>query len=165
MNLFDKVIAFIFSFDAWNYMISNQMIFVYTGVFIFSLFCILEYPSFIYGLKKSDKAKQYIKKQYTVFQRVLLIHMAENLYKKIDPSWFRFTRCIYLINLILFVSIIFITILCRFIPLFNLFCAVLFFSHCILMILIIIGCLLSSKRTRDQQWEARYAKKYDRKNW
>ena len=83
-----KVFSFVAHFDGFEFMYQNNVYAMYILFFALSVSAIKGYLSFIYGIKKSEKKDKYIRKEYNIFQRILLIHWYQNIYKKVDRFWF-----------------------------------------------------------------------------
>ena len=118
-ELLSKLISFILNFDAWEYLYENRKI-IGHGIYVaFSIGFILTSLSFFYCIKKSEKKMKYIRKEYNIFQCILLIHWSQNLYKKVDRFWFDILHRCYLIHIFLFLIILILPFFCRYLPVLN----------------------------------------------
>ncbi len=163
--IWNSFAGFIADFDGWNYFYIERNILEYITFSLLAFFCMFLYLGSVYVTKKSKKKLKYISQSYTIFQKILLIHYSQNLYKKIDRFWFDIVHKFYLLHLILFGLVLLLTILCHYFPAINLYTAIVFLIHCMLMALIIIAYFLGTKTSPTGGVRFRYPKKYDRKNW
>ena len=165
MIYLERIIFFVQSFDAWYFFYSTRSILFYLFGVFFCTYTIMDYLGSIFALKKSDKKIKYIRKEYNIFQRILLQHWYQNIYKKVDRFWFNLIYKWYLLHLALFLSVIVFSLLSHYWKVCNTVDGILFVVHCVFMCITIIIHFLNTKISPNGGRELRCMKKYQRKNW
>lgn len=161
-----KLITFLTNFDAPVYFSQDRHLLQYFGFMILACLCSRDYMSSIYDLKKSDEKKKYIRKEYPMYQRILLIHWYQNIYKKVDRFWFDVAFWGYLSHILLFLIVMALTLSARYAPLLHVVAGTIYGVHVVLIVVTILLDLLaflvfSSNPGREYPDE----KKYKKKNW
>ena len=160
-----EIASFVSHFDGFEFMYQSGMYVVHIFCVCFSSFLITLYLGFIYGIKKSEKKDKYIRKEYNIFQRILLIHWYQNIYKKVDRFWFDIIYRYYLVNLALFVLVMLLCLLCHYFDFLNMIAGILYVVHCVYMAAVGIVYFLGTKHSPTGGVELRCAKKYSGKKW
>ena len=78
-SIFLKIASFVTHFDGFEFMYQNNAYAMYILFFVLSVSMIKDYLGAIYNIKKSQKKNKYIRKEYNIFQRILLIHWYQNI--------------------------------------------------------------------------------------
>ena len=161
-----KIITFLSNFDASVYFSQDRRLLQYFGIMILACLCARDYMSSIYDLKKSDEKKKYIRKEYPIYQRIFLIHWYQNIYKKVDRFWFDVAFWGYLTHILLFIVVMVLTFLTRYVPSLHFVVGTIYGVHVVLIVVTILLDLLafrvfSSNPGREYPDE----KKYKKKNW
>lgn len=144
-SIFLKIASFVTHFTGFEFMYQSGIYGIYTFCFLLSGFMVMSYLGFIYGIKKSEKKDKYIRKEYNIFQRVLLWHWYQNIYKKVDRFWFNLIYRWYLLHLALFLSVIVFSLLSRYWKVCNTIDGILFVVHCVFICITIITHFLNTK--------------------
>ena len=160
-----KVFSFVAHFDGFEFMYQNNVYAMYILFFALSVSAIKGYLSFIYGIKKSEKKDKYIRKEYNIFQRILLIHWYQNIYKKVDRFWFDIIYRCYLVNLALFVLVMLLCLLCHYFDFLNVIAGILAVFHFFFILVVLIAHLFGTKDSPRGGRIYRGSEKYQRKNW
>ena len=164
-SVFLKIASFVTHFTGFKFMYQSCIYGIYTFCFLLSGFMVMSYLGFIYGIKKSEKKDKYIRKEYNIFQRILLIHWYQNIYKKVDRFWFDIIYRCYLVNLALFVLVMLLCLLCHYFDFLNMIAGILYVVHCVYMAAVGIVYFLGTKHSPTGGVELRCAKKYSGKKW
>ena len=160
-----KVFSFVTHFDGFEFMYQNNAYAMYILFFALSVSMIKDYLGSIYGIKKSEKKDKYIRKECNIFQRILLIHWYQNIYKKVDRFWFDIIYRCYLVNLALFVLVMLLCLLCHYFDFLNMIAGIFYVVHCVYMAAVGIVYFLGTKHSPSGGVEFRCAKKYRGKKW
>lgn len=159
-----EIISFIVDFDAPEYFSQNSCLTQYFGFMIVACLCSRSYMSAIYSVKKSDEKKKYIRKAYPIYQRIFLVHWYKNIYKKVDRFWFDIAYWGYLIHLLLFIVVMLLTFLSRYIPVCNFVTGIIYSLHIAFIVVTVVLDILafkifSSNPGKEYPDEKKYCKK------
>ena len=164
-SIFLKIASFVTHFDGFEFMYQSGIYGIYTFCFLLSGFMVMSYLGFIYNIKKSQKKNKYIRKEYNIFQRILLIHWYQNIYKKVDRFWFDIIYRCYLASLALFVLVMLLCLLCHYFDFLNMIAGILAVFHFFFILVDLIAHLFGTKDSPRGGRMYRGAEKYQRKNW